>query len=136
MEKYNVSLIGVNLVENENVYLGAILRVNSVRSVVIIAKESEYFTNDVNNLLSEMRTSLNKVKKAVDFNAMLTKSKVKMLMYNVVMNVQQDNAALDLVVSFLKKRYFKVINNLEAFDMTDGSIIEEPSTKSKKKKSE
>lgn len=124
MEKYNVSLIGINLTENENVFLGAILKINSLRSVVMIVKQSDQFTEQVNSIIDILKKDMNMAKEANEFNAFINKSKMKFMMYNVKLNLQHTDPTPEQLVEFMKQTYFKVFTKFDTYVLSGKEVTE------------
>ena len=124
MEKYNVSLIGINLVENENVFIGAIIRINSIRNIVLIAKQSEEFTPAVNTIIESLNAKLQVAKDVNEYAKLLQKPGTKFMIYSVSMILDKESATADEVSDATKKRFFKVLTNLNSFEIMNNAVRE------------
>lgn len=124
MATFDVSMIGVNLAQNENVFLGAILKFNSVNHAVILVKQSEVLTEKTNNIIEFLKNQLTETKTIDGFAARLKKAKDRMLVYSIKLPISHPNPTAKMIVDEILDKCFRIFKGVEIFEVRNREVKE------------
>jgi len=116
MAKIPIALIGVNLIENENVFLGALVKFNVAKSALILVKESEIFSDQINGLIKKIKEYYKQFKKedfSSVFNKLRNESNVRFLLYATSISIADENVTITKAAEETQKQYMRVFTNTE-----------------------
>jgi len=120
MLRIPIALLGVNLTENENIFLGIFLKINSANEVLILVDNSPLFTDKVNKILESTKEHYKKSKDFASFFNTIRdiSSTTRFMLYDKLMATSHDNPTVEMVVKLAKSTYMNVFANVNAIVKT------------------
>ena len=117
MLRIPIALIGVNFTENENVFLGSIIKVNEVNDILLLVDNSELFTQRVNDVIKDIEKLYKKSKTPADFFEMVKYiTNAKLMFYDRLIPIHNDAADTKMIINQVKSLYMNVFSNIRMVD--------------------
>lgn len=129
MATFDVSMIGVNLAQNENVFLGAILKFNAVNHAVVLVKQADNLTEKTNSIIEFLKNQLLETKTIDGFASRLKKSKDRMLVYSIKLPISHPTPSAKMIVDEILEKCFRIFSGVEIFEVRNREVKEFGATK-------
>jgi len=119
MLRIPTSLIGVNLTENENIFLGAFIKINSVSEVFLFVDNSDTFTDQLNGIIDAVKKTFKASKDFADFFKQLKyASNTRFMLYDKLLPINNEGADAKMVIGEVKKLYMNAFRNINIIEKT------------------
>jgi len=119
MLRIPTSLIGVNLTENENIFLGAFVKINSVNEVFLFVDNSDDFTDQLNGIIDSVKKTFKASKDFADFFKQLKfASNTRFMLYDKLLPINNEQADKNMVIGEVRRLYMNAFKNINIVEKT------------------
>ena len=126
MYRIPTALVGVNLTENENIFIGAIVKVNDINGALLIVEQSDLFTDKLNGIIGAIEKLFNASKNISQFVKevkFINTIGARLMFYDKTVIISNPKATGAMITDEVKKLHMNAFAKLKVIEKTPNPTV-------------